>query len=127
MAKITISRIFETARALSTDAGTQLQDFIQFQAQLAEIAIRALRNGLTDEDNTDCEIKVVDLVHDTPLVLGVTRKKAREVRPRRLLTSTTALAAPLAWGFTNNGAVTMTGKFFPVPTEPVQVEIIILY
>jgi hypothetical protein len=43
MAKITISRIFETARALSTDAGTQLQDFIQFQAQFAEITIRALR------------------------------------------------------------------------------------
>ena len=127
MAKITISRIFETARALATEAGTQLQDFIQFQAQFAEITIRSLRNGLTDEDNTDCEVRVVELTSGVPLVLGVTKKKAKEVRVRRLLTSTTALTSPLAWGFTNNGSVSMTGTFSPAPTTPVQVEIIILY
>jgi hypothetical protein len=127
MAKITISRIFETARALATEAGGQLQDFIQFQAQFAEITIRALRNGLTDEDNTDCTIRVVELTDNVPLVIAPTAKRAREVRVRRLLTSTTALSAPLAWGFTNNGSVTMTGKFSPTPTAPVQVEIIILY
>jgi hypothetical protein len=125
--KITIGRIFETARALSTEAGTQLQDFIQFQASFAEITIRALRNGLTDEDNTDCEIRTVELTDNTPLALGVQKKKAREVRVRRVVSSTTALSAPLAWGFTNSGAVTMTAKFSPTPTAAVPVEIIILY
>ena len=127
MAKITISRIFETARALSTDAGTQLQDFIQFQASFAEITIRALRNGLTDEDNTDCQVRTVDLSDNVPLTLAVEKKRAREVRVRRVVSSTTALSAPLAWGFANNGAVTMTAKFSPAPTAPVTVEIIILY
>lgn len=125
--KITIGRIFETARALATEAGQELTDFINFQAQFAEITIRALRNGLTDEDNSDCEIRTIQLTHNTPLTLGASKKKAKEIRVRRVLDVTYSLSAPLAWGFNNNGQVFITALFTPAPTSAVSCEIIILY
>lgn len=124
--KITISRIFETTKALATDAGNQLQDFIQFQAQFAEIALRSLRNGLTYADNMDCTIKTIAFQDNTPLTL-VLDKKPTEIRIRKVLNSTYSLSKPIKWYFNNQGNPEITLNFTPTPTAPISVEIIILY
>jgi len=59
--KITLSRIFEISKALTTSAGQELQDFIDFMAQMSEQTLRALRNGLTFEDNIRCITSRVSL------------------------------------------------------------------
>ena len=128
MAKITIQRIFETTKALATEAGQSLQDFINFNAQFAEVTLRALRNGLTYDDNMNCEIKQVTLTHnETQTVLQAAKNRPTEVRVRRVLDTQYALLSPLAWGYTASGAVFVKAAFTPTPTSAVKVEIIILY
>jgi hypothetical protein len=126
MAKITIQRIFETTKALATEAGQSLQDFINFNAQFAEITLRALRNGLTYADNMDCEIRSVSLTHNVNQLISVKRRPT-EVRVRRVFDPAFALSAPLQWGFAAGGDVFLKAVFTPAPTTPITVEIIILY
>lgn len=128
MAKITIQRVFETTKALATEAGQSLQDFINFNAQFAELTLRALRNGLTYADNMDCDIRTVSLPQNelqTLSLVGV--RKPNEVRVRRVLDTQYALSVPLAWGFTSTGQVYVKASFTPAPTSAVRVELIILY
>jgi hypothetical protein len=127
MAKITIQRVFDTTKALATEAGQSLQDMIQFQAQFAEVALRALRNGLNYADNMDCEIRQLSLSHDTQTVLTVGNKRPTEIRQRRILDVGHTLTQPIAWGFTAAGKPYVTASFSPTPTDPVSIEIIILY
>lgn len=127
MAKITIQRIFETTKALATEAGQSLQDFINFSAQFSEITIRALRNGLNYADNFDCEITNLSLTQTTPLIIASRSKRPTEIRIRRILTQGVKLSAPLAWGFTASGRIYLEATFTPAPTQPIDVEVIILY
>lgn len=128
MAKITIQRIFETTKALSTEAGQSLADFINFNAQFAEITLRALRNGLTYADNIDCEIKIIEVSDDTLTVISLSgTRRPTEIRVRRVLNPVYILTQPLAWGFTSTGKVYVQAKFSPAPTTPQQLEIIVLY
>jgi hypothetical protein len=127
MAKITIQRIFDATKALATEAGQSLQDFINFQAQFAEITLRALRNGLTYSDNMDCDIRTLKLSQNASVAINLANKRPTEIRARRVLETSFALAQPLQWGFTANGKPFVVAVFSPVPTTPVEVEIIILY
>lgn len=127
MAKITIQRIFDTTKALATEAGQSLQDFIQFQAQFAEVTLRALRNGLTYADNLDCEIRTIGIADQSILTINLSNKRPTEIRARRVLDTTYALSRPLQWGFTAAGKPFVQAVFTPTPTAPVDVEIIILY
>lgn len=129
MAKITISRIFETTKALATQAGNDLNEFVTFSAQFAEITIRALRNGLTADDNFDCEIKTLKLTQGSVTEVNVGKRRPREIRQRRLLNTAYMLSRPIAWGFTAKGNVYVSAEFTPTPPagEVVEIEIIILY
>lgn len=72
--KLFISRIIETSRFLSTEAGQQLTDFINYMSELAEQTIRALRNGLNFSDNFSC--KVVSLEVKTAVNQAIQADKA---------------------------------------------------
>lgn len=124
--KITISRIFETTKALATESGQELQDFINFCAQFSEITLRALRNGLTYEDNMDCEARTVAVSHGVALPLTVP-KRPKEIRCRRIINPQYALSQPLIWYFSNTGQPIIKCNFSPTPTAPVEIDIIILY
>lgn len=124
--KITVSRIFETTKALATESGQQLQDFINFVAQFSEITLRALRNGLTYEDNFDCEVRTLTVQHGVALSIN-TPKKPKEIRCRRVINPQYALSQPLAWYFANDGQPVIKCNFSPTPTAPIQIDIIILY
>lgn len=70
MARLTLGRIFESSKALATEAGKQLTDFINDFADLREQVIRALRNGLTFKDNFNCIVSTVSLKHNTPQIIN---------------------------------------------------------
>ncbi len=123
--KVTIGRIFETSRALSTKAGQELTDVLNFVAQFAELTLRSLRNGLTDADNTDCTIRIVQLTNE-PISIPTTKRPV-EIRARRVLSATAQLARPIAWYFGSNGSIVVQANFVTAPTQPIDVEIIILY
>lgn len=111
MAKISISRIFETSRALATKSGQELSDVVQFLADLAEQTLRALRNGLTYGDNFDCEPKFVQLRSGVATVISVTAAKpVKEVRVRRFLDTRYPLASWI-WYVDQAGALTVQAVF----------------
>ena len=56
MAKITISRIFEVSLIATSKAYGELQPFVDYVNQLADNAIRILRNGITLGDNINCTL-----------------------------------------------------------------------
>lgn len=70
--KLTISRLFDATRLLATQAGNDISELVEFTQTFAEQTLRALRNGLSFEDNVKCTTPVVILKHGVPQVLNVT-------------------------------------------------------
>lgn len=63
--KLNIPRIFEKSKVLSTEAGQQVQELVDFVADFTEQIIRAMRNQITFADNMDAivsEVTVSDQV-----------------------------------------------------------------
>lgn len=126
MSKITISRIFETSRALATKSGQELADVIQFLAELAEQTLRNLRNGLTYGDNFDCEPKTVALRTGVATVVSVAgTKPVKEVRIRRFLDTRYPLATWI-WYIAPSGSLTVQATFSSSPAANYEVPLEIL-
>ncbi len=129
MAKISISRIFETSRALATKSGQELSDVVAFVADLGEQSLRALRNGLTYGDNFDCEPKLVSLRTGVATVVAVqSTKPIKEVRIRRFLDTRYALDTWI-WYTNQGGNLTVKATFSgsPAATFEVPLEILIYF
>lgn len=126
MSKITISRIFETSRALATKSGQELADVIQFLADLGEQTLRNLRNGLTYPDNFDCEVKSVFLRTGVATVVSTSGTKAvKEVRVRRFLDTRYPLDSWI-WYVDQAGALTVKAGFASSPSADYEVPLEIL-
>lgn len=70
MAKLSITRLPDTAKLLATNAGQELSDLIDYVNQMASEVIRALRGGLTLSENVACKFFEVSLKHDTANVVS---------------------------------------------------------
>lgn len=126
MAKISISRIFETSRALATKSGQELADVVGFVADLGEQSLRALRNGLTYGDNFDCEPKLVYLRNDFATVVSVqATKPVKEVRIRRFLDTRYPLTSWI-WYTNATGNLTVKATFGSSPAADYEVPLEIL-
>lgn len=126
MAKISISRIFETSRALATKSGQELSDVVGFVADLGEQSLRALRNGLTYADNFDCEPKQVALRTGVATVISVIgQKPVREVRVRRFFDTRYALDSWI-WYVSGTGELTVKATFTSTPDANYEVPLEIL-
>lgn len=69
--KLSVPRLFDAARLLSTKAGQELSELINFSQYAFEQLIRALRNGLTFEDNFNAKMVTVTLRHNREQSLNV--------------------------------------------------------
>lgn len=126
MSKISISRIFETSRALATKSGQELADVVNFLSDLGEQTLRALRNGLTYGDNFDCEPKLVGLRSGVATVISVASSKAvREVRIRRFLDTRYPLDSWI-WYVAPAGGLTVKATFASSPAADYEVPLEIL-
>jgi hypothetical protein len=118
--KITLSRIFEISKALTTAPGQELQDFIDFVAQFAEQTLRALRNGLTFDDNVRCMSQRISLTNLTDQLVNTGSVVPNRVLVTRVYSTKYSLASWL-WFLDNAGRLTVRCGFTPIPTEKVVV------
>lgn len=130
MAKLTISRIFETGKVIQAFAQKGLtvgvNDFVDFVASFAEQTLRALRNGLTFTDNFNCSIKTVSLSSNTPQVISTDGKSPIGMIPIRVVSSSTSLTG-FNWYFNNSNQTIVVATFSPTPTSLVDLTLIILF
>ncbi len=125
--KLSISRVLETSKYLSTEAGKQLQEFITFVADLSENVLRSLRNGLTFRDNFDCQIVEATLLHNTEQTLSTTKTPIGIV-PLRTQSSDTSNAGltGFQWWFNTAGEVVVKAQVSGTPAAPTTVKVSLL-
>lgn len=127
--KLTLPRIFDATRILSTQAGQQIQELIQFCQTAFEQLIRLSRNGITFEDNIKCQVSTVTLQHGKAQSLSVSGT-ATDLWSTRVFDSskgTEALSRPLEWRFTNDGKLEVTANFVSADSaRQIPVRLIIL-
>lgn len=124
MAKMTISRLFETSRILATKTGQEISDFIQYMAELAEQTIRNLRNGLTLEDNVRCLVRTITLTHNTQQIVNADGKNPLHVLATRAFGT---FIPNINWTIDTTGNLIVT-PFFPTsPSGAFEVRLVIFY
>lgn len=123
--KITLTRLLETSKLLSTEVGRQIPEFFNYMAELVEQMIRALRNGLKFQDNFDCEVKVVSLLHNTPQVITAS-KPATGVIPLRVISQNHMIDAFNMY-FDQQGRLTIKVAFDSDPGSSLDVAIVLLF
>lgn len=126
MSKITISRLVEVTKALATEAGQQLSDFISQTAALHEQVLRALRNGLTLRNNFNADIKTLELTHNTAQAIATDGGEIEGVIPLRVVSTTTGIDA-LSWYINNDQQLEVKVNFIGSPADPITCKILILY
>lgn len=111
--KTTIGRIFDSARALATKPGQELQEMILFLSDFAEQALRALRNGVSLGDNIDCKVMDLILIHNTTTQIDVGTRKPVLFVPSHVLSDTSTLIgiASYAFGYNNAGVPVVNINF----------------
>lgn len=126
--KITLQKFFETSKAISTEAGGQLQEFIEYMSQLAEQTIRNLRNGLTFQNNFNCDVNTVELTHETEQIINTTQSASRiyGVIPLRVISTETGVDS-VQWYITAQNTLSVKLGFTGSPSTSQNVTLLILY
>lgn len=129
--KITISRLFESRIVLEALAKAKLgalNDFVTYLSDLAEQMIRALRNGLTFEDNLDCEVRSISLKHAVAQKVTIRKqnRRAKHVIPTRTIPSANPILS-FAWSLDVEDRVVMQATFAGSPSDTVDVTVLILF
>ena len=123
MSKVTITSIFEVSKALATEAGQQLADVINYMADFGEQSLRALRNGLTYENNFAAQVLLVEFTHEVPQIVRVT-KAPKHIHFTRVFSSTNGLANWL-WTINDANELVVTLSFDGAPTDPITVQLVV--
>lgn len=124
MAKLSITRLFEVSRFMSTEAGQQLHDLIVYLSDFAEQTLRALRNGLTFGDNFNCEIVTATLQHEVPQAISA---KAKPILIFANAVSSTTAVTGLVNYVNSQGNLIVTPTFKGAPTGQISVVLVLVY
>lgn len=127
MAKLSISRLPETSKLLATKSGQELQDLISYVNDLADQTLRAIRQGLTLQDNFKCEIVTATLTQDTEQVINYTKTDSIVWVVMLRVFSTSIGIDGLAWWKDNSNQLVVKPKFTGSPTEAQTVSLAIFY
>lgn len=123
--KLTITRVFETAKILASETGQQISDMVNYLAEFVDQVVRALRNGLTFSDNFDCQIKTVSLTHDVAQIVSSDRKVTGMI-PIRCIRQDLMLSE-FGWYYDDNGRLTVKASFDADPGNAVDVQLVMLF
>jgi hypothetical protein len=126
MAKLSISRLLETSKMLSTKAGQELQEALQYLNDLADQTLRALRQGLTYNDNFKCEIMTATLKHNVEQKINYNGQQISEVRVQRTISTQYGYDSML-WYRNNSNELIVKVGFTGAPTGTVDTVLIIFY
>ncbi len=123
--KITLTRVLETSKVLATDIGQKIPDFFNYMAEFVEQVVRALRNGLTFQDNFDCSVRTVSLQHNIPQVVSADRKVSGMI-PLRVM-SQSLMLDDFGWYYDQQNRLTVKVAFDSDPASTIDVMILILF
>ncbi len=129
MARITISRIFEISKYLTTKAGQELRDPLQYLSEFAELTLRNLRNGLTFVDNLDCEVKQVTVRSGVETVVSITANPSRRVvrlTVDRAIDGTFYVLDSFGWKYNAQGAIVIKATFAGSPPASLDIPLVIV-
>lgn len=126
MTKVTIQRTFDPAKVYETDAGKQVQPFIDAQLSVNELVLRILLNGVSFEDNVNCVIRDVDLHHNTPQTIGITKPVSGMICVR-VYDKAAYLTVPLHWYYDDQNQLTVIAQFFGTPALAIKTRIVLLF
>lgn len=127
MTQIKVSRLVEVAKILTTKSGQELQDFVQYVADLAEQVVRALRNGLSFTDNMDATFKTVSLVSGSTAAVNVGTRRPAGIWPVQVV-STQHGWESFHWYIDGAGQAQVLMTFTSTPgSVPLSVVLLIIY
>jgi len=128
VAKISIARLLETAKFLSTKAGQELADFITYVADLSEQVLRTLNNNVTIQDNLSAKMLTVSLKNATDQVVNTGNRLPIWIAPMRVVSSTCGVD-DFHWYVNSNNEVVVRIGFTGSPTASTayDVSLVIFY
>jgi hypothetical protein len=134
MAKVTLSRLFEVSKYMTTEAGKDLKDALEYLSEFVEVVTRNLRGGLTYGDNFNATLKSVTLREGSEtVILEGERRRVREVRVRRIVDDTYYILSEFGWRYNPEGNVVVQADFkasdnsSPAATADISVELILYF
>ena len=125
MAKITLTRLLETAQLLATEAGQQLAQFITYMSEHVEQTTRALQGGLSFADNFACERKIVSLKHNVAQLVSA-KKPVEDILATRVFSSVHGLDS-FAWYYDSGGRLTVKATFTGAPSGSLDVRLVLFF
>lgn len=127
MAKVTLSRLFEVSRYLTTEAGDQLKDALFYLSEFVEVTTRNLRNGLTFTDNFDTIIKTISVRPDTETVILVSdKRRATEVVLRRVVDNQYYDVSSYGWKYNSAGEIVVRVGFAGSPPATQDITVVVM-
>jgi hypothetical protein len=126
MAKLGIQRLLEASKLKATEAGQQLGELIDFVNDLADNFVRALRNGLTFQDNFNCLVSTVSVKHGESTVVNTGGKRPYGIIPIRVVSESESISS-LSWYIDQSNRTNLSVSFTGAPSEAQSVVIIILF
>lgn len=127
MTQIKVSKILELAKFTQTEAGKQLQDFLQYVSELADQVIRILRNGITIQDNVDAKWLDVTLVTGVATVVNVGSRRAKMITVAQVVSVLYGLDA-FSWYVDTDGSTKVKATLTGSPgTAQVPVVLLVCY
>ena len=128
MAKVTISRLFEVSKYLTTEAGKELKDALVYISEFVENTTRILRNGITFSDNFDALQKTVTCLPDVEeIVLTGERRRVREVVCRQAIHGTYYTVDSFGWKYNTEGSIVIKAGFTGSPPATTSVSLVLLF
>lgn len=103
MTKLSIQRVFEASKLLSTDTGKEIQELINYVSDFAEQTIRVLSGGVGFADNVDSQIVTAQIRSGEDQVLFL-RKTPIGLLPIRVVEVGSKISEH-GWYFNNSGEV----------------------
>lgn len=130
--KLTLTKLLETSKYIATEAGQQLAGALEYTGQLAEQTLRALQQGLSFQDNFDCDVKTLMLKHEIAQTFQA-RKTVAGIFVTRVTSQSYALAK-FGWYYDERsqptlfvGYASIAGATAPSSSLALPVQLVILY
>ncbi len=130
MAKVNISRLFEVSRYLTTPAGQQLKDALEYISSFSTETVRNLKQGLTFVDNFNSDTKTVALYSGIETIVKPNKVAGiSQVMIRRVIDNTYYSVSAFGWKYDPNGNLVVKISFSgsPSATTSINVELLIFY
>jgi hypothetical protein len=127
MTKVTQQRTYDKAPIANTDAAKQLDPFIDYVNSFSELVIRILLNGVSFGDNFSCLERELELKHDTPQTVGVSKPVTGVLVTRPSFERDVQMTQPLHWYYDDQNNLTVLAKFTPVPAVAIKVKVVLLF